>query len=43
MAHDAPGLGDEAMRHGATAHLAKPFPGTALRDAIKATITIENP
>ena len=34
-AHDAPGLREEAERHGVVAFLAKPFRGTALIDAIE--------
>ena len=37
-AHDAPGLGEEAVRRGAAAYLAKPFCGTVLLDAVKAVI-----
>jgi two-component system response regulator FixJ len=33
-AHDAPGVHDDAMRRGAAAYLAKPFPGSALLGAI---------
>lgn len=33
-AHDAPGLREEAARHGVAAFLAKPFRGTVLIDAI---------
>ena len=33
-AHDAPGVRDEAERHGAAAYLAKPFLGSALLAAI---------
>ena len=35
-AHDAPGLREEAARHGAAGYLVKPFRGTALLDAIAA-------
>jgi FixJ family two-component response regulator len=35
-AHDAPGVGPEAIRRGAAAYLAKPFPGTTLLDVIAA-------
>lgn len=34
-AHDAPGVQDDAMRRGAAAYLAKPFPGSALLGAIE--------
>ena len=34
-AHDAPGVRDEAERHGAAAYLAKPFLGRALLAAIE--------
>jgi FixJ family two-component response regulator len=34
-AHDAPGVRDDAARHGAAAYLPKPFPGSALLAAIK--------
>ena len=37
-AHDAPGLREEAARHGAAAYLAKPFRGLALQVAIRAAI-----
>ena len=37
-AHDAPGLGDEALRRGAAAYLVKPFRGSALLDAVRASI-----
>jgi two-component system C4-dicarboxylate transport response regulator DctD len=37
-AHDAPGLGEKAMRCGATAYLAKPFRGTVLLDAVRTAI-----
>jgi FixJ family two-component response regulator len=37
-AHDAPGLRDEALRCGAAAYLAKPFPGTVLLDAVKSVL-----
>ncbi len=33
-AHDAPGVRDNAVRHGAAAYLAKPFAGSALLAAI---------
>lgn len=33
-AHDAPGLRDEAVRHGVASYLVKPFRGTVLLDAI---------
>jgi FixJ family two-component response regulator len=33
-AHDARGLRENALRLGAAAYLAKPFPGTALLDAV---------
>ncbi len=39
-AHDAPGLGKEAMRRGAAAYLAKPFRGTVLLDVVKAAIEL---
>ena len=38
-AHDRPGLRDEALRAGAAAYLAKPFPGTVLLDSVKAAIS----
>ena len=34
-AHDAPGMSKEAVRLGAAAYLAKPFPGSALLAAIE--------
>jgi len=37
-AHDAPGLREEALRRGAAAYLAKPFPGTVLLEAVKTAI-----
>jgi FixJ family two-component response regulator len=37
-AHDAPGLREEALRKGAAAYLAKPFPGTVLLDAVKTAL-----
>ena len=37
-AHDAPGLREEALRRGAAAYLAKPFPGTVLLDAVRTAI-----
>ena len=42
-AHDAPGLGDEAIRRRAAAYLAKPFRGSALLDAIRAAIEVTRP
>jgi two-component system response regulator FixJ len=36
--HDRPGLREDALRAGAAAYLAKPFPGTVLLDAVKAAI-----
>jgi FixJ family two-component response regulator len=39
-AHDAPGVRDNAVRHGAAAYLAKPFLGTALLAAIE---SVTNP
>jgi len=39
-AHDAPGLREEAERHGAAAYLAKPFRGIALLEAIRAAIAL---
>jgi two-component system response regulator FixJ len=39
-AHDAPGVRDDALRHGAVAYLAKPFLGTALLAAIE---SVTNP
>lgn len=43
-AHDAPGLREEAARHGVAAFLAKPFRGTALIDAIRsATESADRP
>ena len=32
--HDAPGLGEEARRRGVAAYLCKPFPASALMQAI---------
>jgi FixJ family two-component response regulator len=37
-AHDAPGLGDEALRRGAAGYLVKPFRGSTLLDAVRASI-----
>jgi len=37
-AHDAPGLGEKAIRCGASAYLAKPFRGTVLLDAVRGAI-----
>ena len=37
-AHDAPGLGEEALRRGAAAFLTKPFRGTALLEAINKVV-----
>jgi len=37
-AYDAPGLGEDAMRHGAAAYLVKPFHGTALLAAVREAI-----
>ena len=40
--HDAPGLREDAMRRGAAAYLAKPFPGTTLLKAVQAAIARRN-
>ena len=37
-AYDRPGLAEEATRHGAAAYLTKPFRGTTLVEAIRATV-----
>jgi FixJ family two-component response regulator len=37
-AHDAPGLREEALRRGAVAYLAKPFPGTTLLNAVRTAL-----
>jgi FixJ family two-component response regulator len=37
-AHDAPGVRDDAARHGAAAYLAKPFHGSALLGAIESVV-----
>ena len=37
-AHDVPGLGEAALRHGAAGYLPKPFAGTALVQEIKAVL-----
>lgn len=42
-AHDAPGLREEAARHGAAAYLSKPFRGTALLDAIAGATELDRP
>lgn len=42
-AHDAPGLREEAARHGVAAFLAKPFRGTALLDAIAGVTRPDRP
>ncbi len=42
-AYDTPGLGEEAVRRGAAAYLAKPFRGTALLEAIDAAIASARP
>jgi DNA-binding NarL/FixJ family response regulator len=33
-AHDTPGLSEDSLRRGAAAYLPKPFPGTALVQAL---------
>lgn len=42
-AHDAPGLREEAVRHGVSALLAKPFRGSALLDAIASVTGRDRP
>jgi len=40
--HDVPGLREDALRRGAAAYLAKPFPGTTLLKAVQAAIAGRN-
>lgn len=42
-AHDAPGLREEAARHGVAGYLAKPFRGTVLLDTIREAIDSPGP
>ena len=42
-AHDAPGLRERAIAHGATAYLAKPFRGTALLAAVRGVLEAPSP